>query len=191
MGAHRVRRGGVTFGKRTARAKAWRREKCTWVAWQNQKKLFVGGGQRAGHVQRKSAAGACQVREKGPVPFPGHDLSASASPQDPPLRVRGCCFPLFRATLPYLVFQPFPHSRTSSAAPEVTRNSRAAPRQKGSAGAGERVPVTLTAPACGRERSKRLPEAAEVRPFPCLSLSECSERDSKRHSPREGCFTTL
>ena len=47
----------------------------------------------------------------------------------------------------------------------MTRNSRTAQSQKGSAGAGERVPMRLTAPACGRERSKRLPEAVELRFF--------------------------
>lgn len=38
---------GVTFGERTTRAKAWRREKCTWEAWQNQKEAFGGGQPRS------------------------------------------------------------------------------------------------------------------------------------------------
>lgn len=94
--------------------------------------------------------------------------------------------PLF----PYLFFQPFPHSPASSAAPEVTRNSRTAQRQKGSTGAGERVPMRLTAPACGRGRSKRLPEAVEVRSFPGLPLSEYARARFKEAS-NTGVFSTL
>jgi len=82
--------GGVTSGERRANSKVWRQKKCTCVAWQNQKKAFCGGRSES---RRKSVAAACQVREKGPVPFPGYDLSASSSPWDSPLRARGCWAP--------------------------------------------------------------------------------------------------
>lgn len=95
---------------------------------------------------------ACQVKEKGPVPLPGYDFCLIISLGFPSKGSRLLGSLLLAPLFPYLVFQPFPHSPASSAAPEVTCNSRTAQRQKGSAGAGESVPMRLTAPACGRER---------------------------------------
>lgn len=137
------------------------------------KQKVLGGGQPGSGVYgRRVRPRVCQVRTS-PLTYPGHHLSASMIPQDPP----PVGLPLAPATLPLPRLPAFP-SPASSAPPEVTRNWRAATRQKGSAGPGERVPARLTAPACGRERSKRLPEAAKLRFFPGLSLSKGPARDS-------------
>ena len=42
-------------------------------------------------VRKQEEEGGCglQVKEKGPVPFPGYDLSVSLSPWESPLRARG------------------------------------------------------------------------------------------------------
>lgn len=130
----------------------------------------LGGGRPGSSVYRgRVRPRVCQVRS-APLSYPDHYLSASVSPQDPP----PVGLPLAPATLPLPRLPAFP-SPASSTLPEVTHNWRAAPRQKGSAGPGERVPVRHTAPACGRERSKRLPEAAKLRSFPRLSLSKFPE----------------
>ena len=151
------------------------------------KKLSVVGGQKAGGGGWLWPAG----EGERPRSIPRlRSLSLTVSLGVPSKGSRWLGSLLVAPLFPYLVFQPFPHSPASSAAPEVTRNSRTAQRQKGSAGAGESVPMRLTAPACGRERSKHLPEAVEVRSFPGLPLSEYSRARFKEAS-NTGLFSTL
>lgn len=87
--------------------------------------------------------------------------------------------PLSPATLP-LPHLPVSYTPASSALPEVTysRMRRAAPEKfcaSATKGSGR-----ATAPACERERSKRLPAAAKLTSFLGLSFWKCAERSSER-----------
>ena len=90
VGTHHVGRGASPLEKEEQTPRCGGRKSARAWLGRTKKKAFCGGRSES---RRKSVAAACQVREKGPVPFPGYDLSASSSPWDSPLRARGCWAP--------------------------------------------------------------------------------------------------
>lgn len=84
-----------------------------------EQKAFGGGQPGSGVYGGRVRPRSCQVRK--PLPYPGHGLSASVSPEAPPKGSQLLISLLLPPLSPYLVFQPFSHSPASSAPPEVTR----------------------------------------------------------------------
>lgn len=92
-----------------------------WLG-RTKKQLWGEGGQGAGHVWRKSAAGGHASRGRKPPLIPKSRSLSLTVPSGAPST--GCQLPgslLLPPLFPYLVFQPLPHSPASSSPPVVTR----------------------------------------------------------------------